>query len=51
MMGEGSRHSAEKDTCKVMTEMEHMNIVIVGHVDHGKSTIIRRLWQYRVLAR
>ena len=22
---------------------EHMNIVIVGHVDHGKSTIIGRL--------
>jgi bifunctional enzyme CysN/CysC len=43
MMAEGSRHSAEEDTCKVMTEMEHMNIVIVGHVDHGKSTIIGRL--------
>jgi bifunctional enzyme CysN/CysC len=26
-----------------MTEIEHMNIVIVGHVDHGKSTIIGRL--------
>ncbi len=24
-------------------EKEHMNIVIVGHVDHGKSTIIGRL--------
>ena len=22
---------------------EHMNIVIVGHVDHGKSTVIGRL--------
>jgi bifunctional enzyme CysN/CysC len=43
MMAEGSRHSAEKGTCKVMNEMEHMNIVIAGHVDHGKSTIIGRL--------
>jgi bifunctional enzyme CysN/CysC len=37
------RHSGEKDTCKVMNENEHMNIVIVGHVDHGKSTIVGRL--------
>ena len=22
-----------------------MNIVIVGHVDHGKSTVIGRLWR------
>ncbi len=27
----------------VMMNDEHMNIVIVGHVDHGKSTIIGRL--------
>ncbi len=27
----------------VMINDEHMNIVIVGHVDHGKSTIIGRL--------
>jgi len=26
-----------------MNETEHMNIVIVGHVDHGKSTIVGRL--------
>src|SRR3989339_646864 len=26
-----------------MTDKEHMNIVIVGHVDHGKSTVIGRL--------
>lgn len=35
------------DTCKsnfkVLNEKEDMNIVIVGHVDHGKSTIIGRL--------
>ena len=30
------------DTCK-MAEKEQMNIVIVGHVDHGKSTVIGRL--------
>jgi bifunctional enzyme CysN/CysC len=28
---------------KLNTEREKMNIVIVGHVDHGKSTIIGRL--------
>jgi bifunctional enzyme CysN/CysC len=43
MMAAGLRHSGEKDTCKVMNETEHMNIVIVGHVDHGKSTIVGRL--------
>jgi bifunctional enzyme CysN/CysC len=43
MMAEASRRSGEKDTCKVKTETEHMNIVIVGHVDHGKSTIVGRL--------
>ncbi len=26
-----------------MTFREHMNIVVVGHVDHGKSTVIGRL--------
>lgn len=35
------------DTCKniskVPAQKEDMNIVIVGHVDHGKSTIIGRL--------
>lgn len=25
------------------SEMEQMNIVFVGHVDHGKSTVIGRL--------
>lgn len=25
------------------TQREHMNVVIVGHVDHGKSTVIGRL--------
>ena len=36
----------------MMTETEHMNIVIVGHVDHGKSTIIgKTAGRYRVPAR
>lgn len=38
------RHFAEKDTCnQSLPAREEMNIVIVGHVDHGKSTIIGRL--------
>ena len=33
-----------KDTCNRMAnENEQMNIVIAGHVDHGKSTVIGRL--------
>jgi bifunctional enzyme CysN/CysC len=46
MMAEGSKHSEEKDICRkgmMNTETDHMNLVIVGHVDHGKSTIIGRL--------
>lgn len=46
MMAEGSRHSEEKGICRkgmMKTETDHMNLVIVGHVDHGKSTIIGRL--------
>ena len=31
-----------KDTCN-MNKREQMNIVVVGHVDHGKSTVIGRL--------
>ena len=26
-----------------MTQKEQMNIVVLGHVDHGKSTVIGRL--------
>ena len=26
-----------------MTDKQHMNIVVAGHVDHGKSTVIGRL--------
>ncbi len=36
-----SRHYAERGTCKM--SVETMNVVIVGHVDHGKSTVIGRL--------
>ena len=39
----------KKDTtapCKIRScpDGEHMKIVIVGHVDHGKSTLIGRLF-------
>lgn len=37
------RLSDVKATCEATVEREDMNIVIVGHVDHGKSTIIGRL--------
>src|SRR5690625_1539651 len=37
------RLSDVKATCDEAIEKEDMNIVIVGHVDHGKSTIIGRL--------
>ena len=26
-----------------MAEKEHMNLVIIGHVDHGKSTLTGRI--------
>lgn len=33
-----------KETLKAeVSQREFMNIVIVGHVDHGKSTVIGRL--------
>jgi translation elongation factor EF-1alpha len=28
---------------KVPAERENFNVVIVGHVDHGKSTVVGRL--------
>jgi bifunctional enzyme CysN/CysC len=42
MMEADLKHFAEGGTCK-MENREQMNIVIVGHVDHGKSTVIGRL--------
>lgn len=42
MMAEDLRRFAEEATCNMETK-EQMNIVIVGHVDHGKSTVIGRL--------
>ena len=30
-------------TSKAVATREQMNIVIVGHVDHGKSTVVGRL--------
>jgi len=32
-----------RGTAAAVTEQQRMNIVIVGHVDHGKSTVIGRL--------
>lgn len=39
-----SKRFEGKGTCKMETaDLAHMNIVIVGHVDHGKSTVVGRL--------
>src|SRR5262245_40975862 len=35
--------TAPKSTSKDVSTREQMNIVIVGHVDHGKSTVVGRL--------
>jgi bifunctional enzyme CysN/CysC len=32
-----------KDIMSIVAEKEQMNVVIVGHVDHGKSTLVGRL--------
>jgi bifunctional enzyme CysN/CysC len=42
MMVEDLKPYVEEVTCN-MENKEQMNIVIVGHVDHGKSTVIGRL--------
>lgn len=42
MTAEDLKHCEEAGTCNMETR-EQMNIVIVGHVDHGKSTVIGRL--------
>ena len=42
------REKAEKEQIKMAegkpSEKEHMKIVIVGHIDHGKSTLIGRIF-------
>ena len=47
MTAAASRRSAARATCELPAispfDLEQMNIVIVGHVDHGKSTVIGRL--------
>jgi bifunctional enzyme CysN/CysC len=46
-MKDGEWSYCEKmDTCSIATakSSEHLNIVIVGHVDHGKSTLLGRLY-------
>src|SRR5690606_36430407 len=45
-MAVDSKPFAEKDTCEERGRQgtrEDMNIVVVGHVDHGKSTLVGRL--------
>ena len=42
MTGADWKPCGEAGICK-MDNREQMNIVIVGHVDHGKSTVIGRL--------
>jgi sulfate adenylyltransferase large subunit len=39
----GAYPMGENKIMESVKEKEHMNIVIVGHVDHGKSTLIGRL--------
>jgi len=44
MMEEDLKHSDDQVICKYfLSNSRLMNIVIAGHVDHGKSTIIGRL--------
>lgn len=42
-MGKANKLKTHKPTNSQTHELEDMHIVIVGHVDHGKSTIIGRL--------
>ena len=45
MKNKEKQNKEKKDIEKrdIVSELEQMNIVIVGHVDHGKSTFIGRL--------
>ena len=46
MMAAAWRHCEEKGICEDWMEKpdkEHLSLVMVGHVDHGKSTVIGRL--------
>lgn len=41
--GDSSDGDALRGTPRMLAAREQMNIVIVGHVDHGKSTVVGRL--------
>lgn len=44
-MGGDWKNCVRADTCSLMENLstENLNLVVVGHVDHGKSTIIGRM--------
>ena len=46
MIVEDLRHCEETGICEALmanTDKEHLSLVMVGHVDHGKSTVLGRL--------